>query len=330
MARMPGATWKPLPRGFGTRMARYDLVVIHTCVGSLTGTDGYFRSGKTSANSHFGTGGYGEIWQWGDTTYRSAANGAGNHRSVTIENADMGAGFPAWNTNDSSQVPAFTAAQLEANAQICAWANKTHGVPLVAADTSRPTARGIGYHRLGCNPYRVADGELWSSSYGKVCPGTRRIAQIPQIITRAKQIAGAAAEPATPVQEDDDMKLIQSTGRGIALVGPGYFRSLSSEEVGVMTRIYGQPAIGNDREFDVARSVASHGGPALDYRPHHGNPEDDLFGHILSIRQKVADGTGPAVDVDAGAVARELAANPGFVESIAEAVGQNVAERFKD
>jgi hypothetical protein len=62
MARMPGAVWKPLPRGFGTKMAAFDIVCLHTMVGSLAGTDGYFRGLTNGVNSHFGTGGGGEIW----------------------------------------------------------------------------------------------------------------------------------------------------------------------------------------------------------------------------------------------------------------------------
>lgn len=181
-------------------MSRYDLVILHTTVGSFEGTDRYFRGLTNGVNSHFLTGGYGEIRQLVDTAVRSGANGAGNHRSVTVENADMGPGFAAWNTRNGADVPAFTDAQIEANAQICAWAHLEHGVPLVAADTSRPNARGIGYHRLGCNPWRVSDGELWSSSTGKVCPGNRRIAQIPQIIERARQIV--AGVDVTPTEED--------------------------------------------------------------------------------------------------------------------------------
>lgn len=194
MARMPGAEWKPVPAS-STRISRYDLVIIHTCVGSLAGTYNYFKGGTSGANSHFCTGAYGEIWQFVDTAYRSAANAAANPRSVTIENADMGPGFAAWNTASAANVPAFTPQQIEANARICAWAHLEHGVPLVAADTSRPDARGIGFHRLGCDPYRVPDGERWSSAYGKVCPAPRRIAQIPQIIARAREIVNGDDMP---------------------------------------------------------------------------------------------------------------------------------------
>lgn len=198
MARMPGASWRPLPT-YGTPMARFDIVCVHTMVGSLAGTDAYFRGHSPGGtNSHFGTGSDGTIWQWVDTAHRSAANLNGNHHIISIENADYGVGFPKWNTNDGGAVPAFTDAQVEANAKILAWAHKTYGIPLELIPDSKPGRRGIGYHRQGVPGYMVSGGERWSNAVGKVCPGNRRIAQIPQIIARAKQIAGGAA----PVEVD--------------------------------------------------------------------------------------------------------------------------------
>ncbi|MEU4778038.1 M23 family metallopeptidase [Micromonospora sp. NPDC023633] len=58
----------------------------------------------------------------------------------------------------------------------------------------------------------------------------------------------------------DDMKLIQSPGRGIALVGPGYFRQLrNDEEVHAAVALAGNPLVGNDRQFDLWRSIAYDG-----------------------------------------------------------------------
>lgn len=197
MARMPGADW----RGeHGSRsMSRYDIVCIHTIVGYAP-----------AHAAHFSTDGNGKIYQSRDTRYRSAANLNGNHRVISIENADHGSDFPRWNTN-GSDVPAFTKDQIEAIAKILAWANKTHGIPLKACPNSRPGSKGIAFHRQGIDGNfsngRVSGGELWSSARGKVCPGDRRIAQIPQIIARAKQLVGGApTEPkdwfdmATPEQ----------------------------------------------------------------------------------------------------------------------------------
>src|SRR5690606_35036091 len=96
--------------------------------------------------------------------------------------------------------PALTAAQVEANAKILAWAHKTHGIPLQLAPNSRPGSRGLGYHRQGIDGNwsgyryggRVSGGEVWTTSRGKVCPGDRRIDQLPQILARAKQIVSGS------------------------------------------------------------------------------------------------------------------------------------------
>ncbi|GLY25171.1 M23 family metallopeptidase [Micromonospora sp. NBRC 101691] len=58
----------------------------------------------------------------------------------------------------------------------------------------------------------------------------------------------------------DTMRLIQSTNRGIALVGPGYFRQLrTDEEVHAAVALVGNPLVGNDRQFDLWRSIAYDG-----------------------------------------------------------------------
>jgi hypothetical protein len=183
MAVMPGAHF--LNAVQGTLMSRYDTVTIHTIVGYAPVNP-----------SHFSTRADGYVWQSRDTRYRSAANLNGNHRAVTIENEDHGPRFGPWS---GSNVPGFTPEQIEANAQICAWANRVHGIPLVLCPDSKPASRGISYHREGCDgnfagfayPGRVPGGELWSNAFGKVCPGDRRITQlITQVIPRARQIAG--------------------------------------------------------------------------------------------------------------------------------------------
>ncbi len=201
---MPGADYRPLePTQRQSRMSAHDIVCIHTMVGSLGGTDNYFKqNGWGGTESHLGTGHDGTLYQWQDFSYRAEANYQGNHRVFSIENADRGAGFPSWDSGDPSQVPAFTAAQIEINAKILAfltdkanhagcpstWKCRQEGIPLALIPDSKPTRRGIGYHRQGCPPGVVEGGEKWSTSYGKVCPGRRRIAQIPQIIERAKAL----------------------------------------------------------------------------------------------------------------------------------------------
>lgn len=189
MARMPSARW----RGeHGSRlMTRYDIVCIHTIVGFAP-----------AHAAHFSTDADGKIDQSRDTRFRSAANLDGNHRVIAIENEDHGPRFGPWNINDGHAVPAFTPEQIEAIAEICAWAHETHGIPLVACPDSRPGSRGIAYHRQGIDGNwegyrfggRVSGGETWTLHRGKVCPGDRRIAQLPEIIERAREIAGLEDE----------------------------------------------------------------------------------------------------------------------------------------
>lgn len=195
-------------------MARHDLIILHTMVGSLEGTDGYFRrDGYGGAESHFGVGGLGTVYQWQDTLYRAEANGAANSRAISIETADMSKPFPQWNTQDGNAVPAWTDDQCEAIAGILAWCSTVHAIPLVAVTNSKPGGRGVGYHRLGVPGSRAATvsvtgGELWSSAAGKVCPGPRRTAQIPAIIRAAIDIRDKTSSPvvaATPTKRRDNV-----------------------------------------------------------------------------------------------------------------------------
>lgn len=173
-------------------MTAHDIVCVHTIVG--------YQSGGNAA--HFTTGANGKIVQARDTRYRSAANLNGNWHVIAIENEDHGPAYGAWS---GSNVPRFTAAQAEAIAKILVWAHRTHNIPLTLVPDSKVGRRGIAYHRQGCDPYRVTGGELWSSAYGKVCPGDKRIAQlINEIIPRARALAAGTT------MEDDDMALDDS------------------------------------------------------------------------------------------------------------------------
>lgn len=181
---MPAAVWQgeQSPR---RTMQRYDIVCLHTIVGYAP-----------AHAAHFSVKADGTIQQSRDTRYQSGANLDGNHRIIAIENEDHGPSFGSWNTRDGHAVPDFTDAQIEANAKILAWAHQEHGIPLQLCPNSKPTSRGLGYHRQGIDgnwssyryPGRVSGGEKWTTSPGKVCPGDRRIARRQQILDRAVQI----------------------------------------------------------------------------------------------------------------------------------------------
>lgn len=224
MARF--GVWKPLSANWAAqpRMAPVDIISIHTMVYDLVSCDAMFRgNGYGGVFSHFGIGGAGECWQWQDTAYRAAANLNGNHHIISIECADRGAPFPNWNVNDGSAVPAFTDAQCETLAQLIASLCKAHDIPCVLIQDSKPGRRGIGYHRQGV-PLKKGDtvsqtgGELWSASAGKVCPGNRRIAQIPGIVARAQQILNP-----TPLEDDmtpEQSKQLAEVHQALTLVLP--------------------------------------------------------------------------------------------------------------
>lgn len=187
MAVMAGVDYRPINYSGVPRMRSSgpNVVVIHTIVGN-----------DPASAAHFSTRGDGYKTQSRDTLYQSAACYQGNPRAIAIENDDHGSEFGSWSGTD---VPAFTEAQCESIAEICAWAYLTHGIPLVLVPDSKTGSAGIGYHRQGIDGNwagyayggRVPGGEYWSTSYGKVCPGDRRIKQVIEIIIpRARVIAG--------------------------------------------------------------------------------------------------------------------------------------------
>ena len=179
MARMPDAVWvgEASPK---TPMDRYDIVCVHTIVGYAP-----------AHAAHFSVAADGKIYQSRDTDYRSAANLEGNPRVIAIENEDHGPAYGDWSGNN---VPPLTDAQVVSNAKILRWAHAEHGIPLALCPDSRPTSRGLAYHRQGIDgnfdtfrfPGRVSGGEVWTLSPGKVCPGDNRIAQLPDILRLAK------------------------------------------------------------------------------------------------------------------------------------------------
>ena len=198
MSRYPGATWRPLAAdpSHQALMSRHDGVVLHTMAGSLAGTEAMFlQSGFTGTESHFGVGADGTVLQWVDTSRRADANLNGTWRLLSVETADTGPPFPSWS---GSNVPAWTEAQLDAIAGIVAWSAKEHDFPIEAMRSSRAGERGVGWHRLGIEPWRVDGGEAWSESTGKACPGDRRIAQVPEVMRRAKAVAGGGDDLPEP------------------------------------------------------------------------------------------------------------------------------------
>ncbi|MFJ3826248.1 peptidoglycan-binding protein [Streptomyces nodosus] len=174
MARMPGATQRPIPVNY-TRGGQESVygVVIHIMDGSYAGTDSWFRNLAAEASSHFGTSRAGELCQWVDTADRAWAQAGGNRTWLSVENEGRG--------GDS-----LTDAQIDRCAEVLAWAHKTHGVPIQLADGVN--GRGLGYHAMG--------GSSWGGHTS--CPGSRVVAQLAEIVARAKNLAGGGTSPSAP------------------------------------------------------------------------------------------------------------------------------------
>lgn len=172
MARMSGADWRPTPVNYTAGgMLEVRGVVVHIMAGTLPGTESWFRNPDARASSHFGTGKDGQLRQWVDTRDRAWAQADGNRYWLSVENEGQGG-------------DALTDAQLDRNAEVLAWAHRLYSVPLQVA--SGTNGKGLGWHAMG--------GSDWGGHTS--CPGTKIVAQLPEIVRRAKDIIG---------QEDDPM-----------------------------------------------------------------------------------------------------------------------------
>lgn len=226
MTTYPGAKYRPLAsEQTQPRMARHDIVCLHTMAGYLTGTDRMFRAnGWGGTESHFGVGGKwgdgrdGEVIQWQDTEFSADANFEGNRRIVSIETGDNAPDRP-------SQIEPWTPKQLDAIVAITAWACKRYDIPAVLIPDSKPGRRGIGYHRLGCEHsggthpagFLQPGGERWSTSLGKECPGPKRIAQIPGIVARVKAVLAGKTEEENVAIDNADADLIWNSKNELLL-----------------------------------------------------------------------------------------------------------------
>jgi hypothetical protein len=73
--------------------------------------------------------------------------------------------------------------------------------------------------------------------------------------------SGTKKTPVVKAEEEDHVFIrIVSPGRGWALIGPGYFRPIAAgEEQEISKKLYTKTLEGNDREFDVWKSLALDG-----------------------------------------------------------------------
>lgn len=200
-------------------MDAHDVVCVHTMVGYLAGTESMFRQdGWTGTESHFGVGGPadgaldGTVYQWVDTDDQADANLQGNHRLISIETSDGGDETNPWSD-----------AQLDAITGIIVWACQTYDIPAALIADSTPGQRGIGYHRQGIDPWRVAGGEKWSNANGKVCSGDVRIGQLVDVVLpRVQAQVGGPGPVSDAFGLDTSSPDTGVTGDQVVLTGSGF------------------------------------------------------------------------------------------------------------
>ncbi|MGW2169131.1 N-acetylmuramoyl-L-alanine amidase [Streptomyces sp. NPDC001705] len=179
MARMADASWRPIPINFTANgQAEVRGVVVHIMAGTLPGTDSWFRNPKAQASSHFGTSKAGALYQWVDTKDRAWAQAGGNPSWLSVENEGQGGDV-------------LTDEQLDKNALVLAWSHQLYSVPLQVA--SGPSGRGLGWHAMG--------GSSWGGHTS--CPGSKIVAQLPEIVRRAKNIIEQEEDPMAGMDKGD-------------------------------------------------------------------------------------------------------------------------------
>ena len=159
--RYPGAEWKPISVNYRSGGCNPRFIVLHIMQGTLAGTDSWFRNPAAQVSAHFGVGKSGTVYQWVDTNDTAWHAAAANDRAIGIE-------------HEGQPGDSLTPEQIAADAKLCAWAHKAHGIPLVSA--VHPGDPGLAWHGLG----QVA----WGNHPD--CPGQHIVAQRPVILAAAE------------------------------------------------------------------------------------------------------------------------------------------------
>jgi peptidoglycan hydrolase-like protein with peptidoglycan-binding domain len=168
------ALWRPLGAQTEPSIGVPRVLIVHTMVGNLAGTDAMFkRDGYIGTESTFGIGGPwetpsldGVVYQWQELDHCADAQWDGNAYATSIETADGGNPNHPW-----------TDKQLDALVHLAVWwCQQTHHP---ARLVTSPSDTGIGYH---------AQFPAWNKS-AHTCPGAVRISQLREaVIPRAAGI----------------------------------------------------------------------------------------------------------------------------------------------
>jgi hypothetical protein len=202
----------------GTGACDPDSFVLHEVVansdipedGSLSAVGGWVKGSKAC---QFYVDYDGDCEQYADSERASSHCKDGNGHRLGVETQD-----DKPQTSAQANAGRWTARQCERLADLIAWGNVEHGIPIRLMRTSRRADVGVGYHRLGVPKIDGGkdgwpDGELWTTSPGKPCPGDGRIAQVPGIVARAAVIAAAVKAGRCSFLDPDPFTLADALAR---------------------------------------------------------------------------------------------------------------------
>lgn len=181
MRKYPVGKFRQISRNYTKKKRKRTLGIVYHSTASKTATSmfGWFNNPSAFASSQFHTANNGDVEQYMDADLIAWTHGAANGEYIGIET--QGDGKTPW-----------TAAQMKSNIRLGAWLCRKYGIPAVEMQSSKPGTKGIGSHRLGVNGnfpktgvlrgrLQRGGGNVWSSAYGKVCPGDSRVKQMAEL-----------------------------------------------------------------------------------------------------------------------------------------------------
>jgi hypothetical protein len=238
--RVNGTQYKPLAiKQTQPAMLAHDIICAHTMVGFLATTyEMFLRNGYGGTESHLGIGGVwgadipmeldGVAYQFQDLMFSADANFEGSRRIISIETADnapkSAKDLQPWTPKQLSTLITLMTRMCSLDFhQACppswrchqgtVWDGVLVAIPPALVPDSRPGRRGLAFHRQGIDPWRVSEGEHWSVSNGKECPGDQRIWQLVHVVIPAVQ---ANIKGNTVNMEEQD---VETTDK--LMLGPG-------------------------------------------------------------------------------------------------------------
>ncbi|MGH9251234.1 MAG: hypothetical protein ACRD0W_17175, partial [Acidimicrobiales bacterium] len=235
--RLPGAVWKPFTnRSVSTTpLVGPRAIIEHTMgVGTMLGSWSWHnRPGNPYTHTYYD--GIGNRVQVQGVDRRAAGTLEGNPYVIAKETEDTGKYFPGGGRT-CGNIPAWRQEQLRVIALDDAWCCRRFGIPAVLMPNSCAGTRGIGYHRLGIDPWRFAGCLRYSSARGKCCPDVRRIAQMPALVRAIAALVTPLPPPAiTGAVRDMASFFFRTAGKEWRLYDAGVIIDLPYEQSSTLT-----------------------------------------------------------------------------------------------